>query len=396
MPEIQLIRRGETLRSFEVEAGQSLFSELIRYYIPPSSVVALLDDRPVSIFKDISPQDTYEVRLLEGYDIQQHRQFYELDGPDDTVSRRHLTMNDRGEISQTANHLDGSSYIDSIEEVVNETAEHYELFTPDDRVLVAVSGECDSASMLLALSALESRLDIEIEPITLEEPRGSEEGAIRHARNLANDLGLDHRLIELDEIESVYGISSSIRDAFDLLTESSYRHQIITILDTVHRRMFEEVAEDEGFDRICLGSHSTEFVAGILNSITTGIDQNVGNVPKRRAGPFTYVYPVALLGKAELAIYHWHKSGELPPTSHQNMWDVVPSEQSFIYYISDILQTFWPDICTWLVEGSQDSGTLSTPDEFVRCCNCEKYILGDGGGANQCIACKAFSEVGAL
>lgn len=393
MPDVELVRRGSCVDRFGVEPGASLFGILLSRGIPPASALVLADGEPVSVFASVVEGASYTVRIPEGYDIQQHRRSFDQDPPADAVyTSRRLSFGEEGDIDQVVDHHDAAGLVAAVERTIHDTVTHYDLLSSGESVLVGLSGEGDSAAMLLALSALRSELDIQLEAVTLAEPRGAEPAAHEHATELAAELGVPHRTVGLETIQDLYRLERPVREVFSDIEASDYRTQQITVLESVHRRLFEHVAAETGAEHVCLGSHATEFVAGILNAFLTGTERRRGGIPEHRTGPVSYVYPVALLDKVQLSLYHYVRTGDFPPASAQNMWDAMPAEQSFIYHLADTLRSYWPGVEHWLIE-SHRSRSDDSPT-FGRCDHCEKYVPQTAPA--RCLACRAFAAVDAL
>jgi len=391
MPAIEVVRRGESVDRFSIEQGVDLRRVLLERNIPPASVLVIEEGNPVSVFTQTKPETAYTVRILEGYDIQSHRALYGQRPPTGTMcTDRRLSFTEDGDVEQTVKHHDASGLVAAVEGRVSDTIEHYDLVTSGDRLVAALSGEGDSAAMLLALSALQSELDVALEAVTLTEPRGAEPRGSDHATSLAESLDVPHRTVGLETIEQVYDLEMPVREAFTAINDSAYQDRQIAVLETVHRRLFEHVATDA--DHICLGSHATEFVAGILNSVLMGTEGRLGGIPQHRTGPVSYIYPVALLDKVELSLYHRARTGEFPPTSAQNMWNETPTEQSFLYYIADMLRSYWPGVEYWLIESHRSRSTNNRGVE--QCDTCRKYTPRNE--KEHCLACRAFAAVDAL
>lgn len=393
MPTIELVRRGTTVDNFQVKSGQPLFVELIARHIPPTSVVITRDGNPISAFTTTVDGTRYVVDLLEGYDIEQLRELHNVSTEPKAVHTSRTISFNEGDLTHTVEHFNKSEFISHVETLFQDTIDHYGLISPGDQVLIALSGESDSAATLLGLEALQSSLDIDIAAITIEEPRGNEDGAFKYASELTDELGIEHYTLDLSNLEEIYGMKDSIRTIFNRLPESRFDDRVLSVLETVHRHAFEVVAEREGFDLICTGKYLTEFVAGTINSITSGVQTR--NIPKAQVGNLAYIYPAVYLDKVELALYHRFRTGTDTPTSQQNMWDTMSSDQGHMYYLADMLRSYWPGIGYWLVESQRKMAPNRSANEYHRCPSCGKYVL-DKTNDKHCLACKAFETVGAL
>lgn len=395
MSTIELLRRGTPIADFSVSAGGSLFDCLIAHHIPPKSVAVTCNGNQLSVHTQLIHNEHYVVNLLEGYDIQSIRKLYSSNPEPETIHTDHqLSFDENGSFLNRIEHHDEESFLTHVERRVYDTVKHYDLLSSGQSVLVGLSGETDSAGMVLALSELESELNIDLEAVTMKEPRGEASAGFRYAQTLAEEFDIPHRTVELDEIESLYGLETNIRSVFKQLGSSTYDKQTVTVMDTVHRRVFEYIAAQQEFDRICLGEHLTEFVSRILDTTITGIKTQ--SLVRNQVGPHTYVYPVALLDKVTLALYHELRTGTKTPTSSQIAWDSMPDEQNYSHYLADMLRSYWPGIGHWLIETQYRSTSPYDQDAFECCSNCGKHILKNSDGPNQCLPCQAFEAVGAI
>lgn len=394
MSEISLYRRGAFVETISATPGDLVFTELIANHIPPASAIIIRDDRPVSVFTPVASDAEYEAHILEGYDVQSCREFHATRADDGAVyTDRRFAFDERGQVAPVVRHLQRNEFEHFLEDRVEGTMAHYGLAKSDDRLLVALSGEGDSSAMLRILRRIQDEWGFDLEAVTMQEPRGSESGSFEHATELTSELDVPHRTVELAELSELFDLSMPVREAFDRIERREDGHDIITVLETVHWRVFEHVAEEGDFDRVCLGAHLTEFVAGVLNAVVSGTQSELSGVPERRVGPFEFVYPVALCDKSELATYTLLRDGSLPRTSEHNSWEAMPSERGFLYYFADMLRTYWPGIGHRLIETTlvgDESG-----EDFVRCEHCGKYRRHTRSG-DVCVACEAFSAVDAI
>lgn len=395
MATLTIFRRGECVDTLDAAPGETLFNNLLAEQIPPTSVIVIQNDQPVSVFDSVSKSANYDVHILEGYDINSCRKLQRIRTSDNQVYTDRRLIFNNSTIEQDIQHLSEDEYSDYIENKAQDIITHYGLISNGDSVLVALSGESDSSAMLRVLAQLQDDLGFDIQTVTLREPRGVETDSFQHAKSLSSELNIPHRIVDKKEIEQIFNMSISVQEAFERIGSSKYQNDTITILETVHWKIFEHIADSNNHNSISLGAHLNEFVAGFLNAVTAGTHNNLGGTPKRQIGPFRYIYPVALLNKPELATYNILKEDKFPPTSQQNSWNVMPSEQSYLYYLSDMMRTYWPGIGHWIIENSLSTGTPYTEDDFIQCSKCEKYIL-KRSEEEMCIACKAFRHVDAV
>ncbi len=378
-PVIFCDRQGgrESLQPFE---GETLYSLLVRHFIPPSSVIVLRDSVPVADGTPIHRDRQYEAHLIEGYDIKGIREAYrkltsaQTNGNSPSFSRRHLGFGMNGSLDTEQADLSLEELSADVEQRVIETLRQFHLIRAGDKIVVGLSGGVDSSSLLLILKAATEQIDFQMEAITFEDFDSRSSSTFRHAHQLAKEFDLQHNLIPAKLIEQTFHLNTSLHAILEELMTTSVAHLVMYIDHHTTRRALEVYAKTEGIGIIALGLHTTDLIAGLLNGWTTGY--YVADLPKRTVGDVNYIYPLAFISKRELHLYHLHKTGALARHSQPNQWELFPQDRNYYYYLADELQRLWPGMEDMLFTAHNWRVKKDRPPKYEVCCNCGSHVLG--------------------
>ncbi|MFB3765033.1 MAG: TIGR00269 family protein [Methanotrichaceae archaeon] len=98
-------------------------------------------------------------------------------------------------------HLCASHFIEDFDERVEVTLEKRHMVEEGDRIAVAVSGGKDSIALLYALNSILTGMDVKIFAITVDEGiKGYRDDTIRSAKRIAEDLGIEHRIVSFRDL----------------------------------------------------------------------------------------------------------------------------------------------------------------------------------------------------
>lgn len=373
MPVVELVGRDGDTTPLPATAGESLQDVLIRASVPPESVIPHSDGEPVSEFRQIEPGHRYELVLIEGYDLDSITHLYDdrVASPEVVHTKQRIRIDADGDVSGSRDDLDSTGLTDYVERVLLETLTHYDLVDTGDSVVLGLSGELDSSSLAVALEAIRPELPpLDLAAVTVNDVTSLDgsSSAVDHALELAEDLGVEHHVIGRDRVRDLYDLNLPVADAFSVL-ERQYPDHTWAIHDQLLTRLLEDFATTNGFDRVCLGTHANDMVASFLDASVSGLE--MGSFPRHEAGRFTYIYPAVLLSKRELYLYYVLERGDFVEPVVANRWEHQPAEQSFLYYLADVVRSHWPGIEHWLVERGH-GGDGRSEDEYVECVNCAK------------------------
>ncbi|NIJ10491.1 hypothetical protein FHU38_000835 [Saccharomonospora amisosensis] len=325
----------------------------------------------------VSSDTDYTARLIEGYDIEGIRRLYdgELSTAGGQLSacqgllKRRLAVAPDGKLSMERAHLDNSAGALHVEETVVDTVERFSLLPEGSTVVLGLSGGVDSGSLLMLLSSYRRRhpsMNIRIQAATFEDFDSRYSETFSFASRLAKRFDIEHTLVEADKAERVFNLTRPVEQILLLLMESDDAHQAMYVDHHTTRRVLEVFADEVGSDTVALGLHTTDLLAGLLNSWTSGYD--IGPIPERQIGIYRYVLPLAFVPKRELHLYYADQLGHLPKQTTPNQWEFNPTDRNFYYYLADHLQWLWPGLQHWAftAHNAQASETVT----FETCENC--------------------------
>lgn len=402
-----LDRRGE-LHELPHSPGDTIAQALLRNGIPPTSVVVYrnVDESPVADDSPIIVDAGYTARLIEGYDIEGVRLLYSgvlgsvgLSTPTfEGLLKRRLVVAPDGKLSMERHHLEPLVNAGHVEETVFDTIRQFDLLPVGRSVVLGLSGGVDSGSLLMLLSSyrrLKSAPDIHIHAATFQDFDSRYSETFDFAARLADRFDVEHSLVEADSAVRVFHLTRPIEQILLLLMESDDAHQAMYVDHHTTRRVLEDFADGVGSDAIALGLHTTDLLAGMLNSWTTGYD--IGPIPERPVGDYRYILPLAFVPKRELHLYYANKLGHLPKQTIPNQWEFNPTDRNFYYYLADHLQWLWPGLQHWIFTAHRDRP--SDAAKFELCENCggaTRELPQAPAWSGLCDVCTLFDKHGWL
>lgn len=376
---LTLLDRRAGLHELTHNDGESVAQALLKNGVPPTSVMVyrsadeafMPDDAP------LAADSQYIARLIEGYDIAGIRDLYSAElrgdfpsGP--ALSRllaRRLAVNERGGLRMERLHLDEPSAARNVEQTVHETIDHFGLLPVGSSVALGLSGGVDSGSLLMLLSKYRDRVpdrQIEIHAATFQDFDSRYSETFHFAAKLANRFQVEHHLLDPETAEQAFHLTRPIAQILMLLMETDDAHLAMYVDHHTTRRVLEVFADSIGTSTISLGLHTTDLLAGLINSWTTG--HEIGGIPERAVGDYRYVLPLAFTPKRELHLFYAAELGHLPKQTTPNQWEFNPSDRNFYYYVADQLQWIWPGIQHWMFTAQAQA--LPSGAAFDICENC--------------------------
>lgn len=382
--------------------GERVGAVLFREGVPPSSVIVLRGKAPVSDDHLLVSGESYEAQLIEGYDLATIRAargaLAGVDGDAPYVQRR-LYLTPTGGLETERQPMDMDELAAYVEEIVYDTCAQFDLLPRGSSALLGLSGGVDSSSLLLALDAVRRRRgnDFEIVAATFEDADMRGSPTFSRARRIAHELGVEHVVIRAERAEEVFGLTGPLDEVLPALMETEYAHVAMYVDHHVTRRLLEVEADERGVDRIALGLHTTDLVAGLLNGFMTGYAS--GSLPSRTVGDRVYVYPLAFLAKRALHLYHLQRRGHLASHTEPNGWERHPTDRNYYYWLADALQELWPGHEHLLLAGQESRARGLAQLVYVTCTNCGASLLQQPFSAvedGECDVCQALRAVGLI
>lgn len=376
--------------------GETVASVLIRNHIPTSSVITTLDEKPVTEYCIINPEKDYTVKLIEGYDIGSIiSNVFNFDNSELNYTKRRVTFHLDGSLLNEAVPLNCDEVSEMVEENIKFAIQNYGMIDENDIVLVGLSGGVDSSSLLIALSKLSRELNFKVVAATFEDFDSLSSPTFTNAKALAEELGVEHTLIASDAIEKAFHLVKPLRQILPEMMSTKYSHYTMYADHHTTRRALELHCEKIGADKIVLGLHTTDLVAGLLNSYATGYQ--MADMFKRQVGEYTYIYPLMFVPKKELHMYYYYHKNKYAVHSYPNAWEINPKDRNYYYYLADCLQDVFPGIENYLYEAHSRMIQREIGTHFTRCKNCGSHILQQEYAplnSDLCDVCVAFGQLG--
>ncbi len=151
--------------------------------------------------------------------------------------------------------LCGRCFCRSIEDKVRGTISKYEMFEPKDKIMVAVSGGKDSASLLHILTKIEKAFpDASLSAVTVDEGiKGYRDEALKVARKNCQKLGVKHVVTSFKEM---YG---STLDEIVNMTRNRKKKELTpcSYCGVLRRRALNTAAREAGVDKLAT-AHSLD------------------------------------------------------------------------------------------------------------------------------------------
>lgn len=400
MPAVRFTDRTGVTETLRPEPGEQLAEMLLRHRIPPASVLTLSNGRPVADTVVLDEAATYEVSLIEGYDIASIRDVYSRLGDLDTdgaayVKQRIVLARD-GRLQPEAQSFNLDDLGEYVETTVRETCTAFNLLGDGSRVLVGLSGGVDSGSLLLTLATLRQVWpSLEIVAATFEDFDMGESPTFQQAAETAEIAQAEHVVAPAGLAEEIFKLKRPLSEVLPALMQTPDRHHAMYVDSHTTRRILEVVAERRGIDRIALGLHATDLVAGLLNGFMTGYPS--GSLPARTIREHTFVYPLAFLAKRELHLYFLRRAGRLAQHTSPNPWERDPLDRNFYYYLADHLQAYWPSLELMLIAGQERSSRAHGVLHYGTCSNCGSAYMQmplAAAATDECDVCRILRRAG--
>jgi len=378
--QLDLLDRLGISRPLTALPGDTVAQALLRNFVPPMTVSVELDGAPVPDSHRLAEGRRYVARLIEGYDLDAIRSLYLSDEGPDTGAyvKRRLIFTTDGKLRLEQTPLELPEVGQLVEDTIRATIRRFRLIQPGDTVVLGLSGGVDSGSLMLALGALleSGELPFTLVAATFQDIDSRNSDTFRKAKALASRFGVAHEIVPEDLADSVFHLTRPLRQVLPALMETEDAHQTMYVDHHTTRRALEVFAAGRDCSRIALGLHTSDLLAGLLNSLASGYQY--GGLPLRQVGDFRYLFPLTFVPKKELDLYYLHATGAVPKQSPPNPWEFNPLDRNFYYYLADHMQSVWPGVEHWLLTGGQSAGAEEVKESFVTCGNCGASLNSQG------------------
>ncbi len=375
---IFLFDRNGGKHTLPVTEGQHLWQALLQNMVPPTSVVIKVNGKIATDDVVLQGNDVIEAYLIEKYDISSlikvyNELFQKVPGEHkyDYVDK-FLSINESGMLKPLVSGFDLKNVVKDVEMKVNDTIKEFSLLDKGDNVLIGLSGGVDSTSLMMSLASQQTELGFSITTATVANYEVNE-ATFAHAAELSDKFNINHNIIEATTVESNFNLNLPLIDVYSKMMQSKFKHYTMYLDHHFMKRSLEVFADNNNILKIALGLHASDIMGGLLNGFVTG--HRMTDLPLKKIGNKNFIYPLAFILKKELFMYHFAKTGKEISHARPNEWEFVPLDRNLYYYISDILQMFWPGINHWAIAANKEVQKRLPEPEFLKCANCGTLFL---------------------
>jgi len=393
---IKFIDRLNNSTLIEVKEGDSIATALRNKHIPVNSVITILEGKPINENTIYDANNNYEVRLIEGYDIQSIiKKVYSNENYSEAYLKNRITFSKEGALIGEHIPMNCEEVSDMVEDNIAFTIENYRMIDKGDKILVGLSGGVDSSALLMALSTISKKMNFQIVAATFEDFDSDKSPTFKNAQNLASSLNIEHKLISAKIVEDTFNLNEPIKKILPQMMNTKYAHFAMYTDHHTTRRALEVYSKSIGAKKIVLGLHTTDLIAGLINSFTMGY--NIADMFKRDIGNITYIYPLMFIPKKELHMYYYYKKNKFAVHSYPNEWELNPKDRNYYYYLADEIQGMFPGIENYLYEAHSWRLRRQKTLNFTNCKNCGSNILQQEYelvNNEYCDVCLCFKQLG--
>lgn len=198
-------------------------------------------------------------------------------------------------------------FIRSVESIALKTVRKERLFSPGDRVMIALSGGKDSIALAHIISRIGRRHGMELFAVTIDEGvSGYREEGIAIAKKAAEELGLEHRVVTFKES---YG--HSLEEICRIAEERGLGLLGCSFCGILRRRLLNDTAAREGATKVATGHNLDDEAQTVMINLLRGDVSRLARLGakpvKLREGLVPRVKPLRYIPEAEIATYVYLK-----------------------------------------------------------------------------------------
>jgi len=217
-----------------------------------------------------------------------------------------------------------SCFRDSLERKVRRTVSHWDMFSPEDHVAVAVSGGKDSLTLLMILHKLAKRFPrTRITAVTVDEGiAGYREEAVDLATRYCRDLGIEHEVLSFEDLFGS-GLDDFLKNKQERMTACSY-------CGVFRRKAINLAAKKIGATKIATGHNLDDIVQTYMLNLFQGDAERFvrfSPVLKDPRGLFlTRVKPLCEIPEREIVMYGYAEGLQFQTASCPYMTEALRNE----------------------------------------------------------------------
>ena len=213
---------------------------------------------------------------------------------------------------------------ESLERKVRRTISHWDMFSPQDHVAVAVSGGKDSLTLLMILHKLAKRFPrTTITAVTVDEGiAGYREEAVDLAQSYCKEMGIAHHIVSFEELYGS-GLDDFLRRKHERLTACSY-------CGVWRRKAINLAAKKVGATKIATAHNLDDIVQTYMLNLFQGDAERFvrfSPVLKDPRGLFlTRVKPLCEIPEREIVMYGYAENLRFQTASCPYMTEALRNE----------------------------------------------------------------------
>lgn len=383
----------------EVRAGDRVRDILRACGIPQNGVLTTINGRTVSEeVAVIGADDDVEFRQVRHYDLditrQPPRRVYSVPHP---VYTKSVLFDQRGDLEVRSEQLDTFGFVEYVERAFVEGITIAKLIEPGVEIVTGLSGGRDSVSFLKLLERTREQLPpFRMTAVTVTgTPDWEEPATFRAAQIACEGLGIKQVLVDADAVQQTFQLNRPYVDVMNEIVASKWSSINMVVGHQTLRRMVEIEADRRGAGTVALGFNADDLVATLVTWFTSGF--RMGAIPKRRVGPFNYLFPLYHITKKELTLYLELVAPELNQQGAPGRFTTGPAERSIAYAVTDHLFDLWPGVDYYLFDAFDRIQLSLMPPNESACVVCgATYLLQEGvdNPPERCDVCTFFAKQG--
>jgi sulfur carrier protein ThiS len=398
MPKALLHYKDGGTEQFEIPPGIVIRDFLRSQGIPSNAVLTAINKDFVSENATVEANnDLVEFEQVRHYDLDVTRRPPRRDfgialAP---VYAKSVLFDHQGAIEVQSESFDKNSFPSYIETAFVESVTKQGLLFEGMHAAVGLSGGRDSVAFLTLLERSLKRLPrVSLTAITVTGlPDWDESGTFGAAIGACRNLGIDHIIVEAGAITERFALQRPFVDIMTEIVAGETGWMVMVATHHVMRRMIEVEAHKRNIDQIFLGLNADDLVASLVTWMTAGFQ--MGSIPVRRVGNFTYSYPLYHVTKKELTLYLKLVAPDLTRQGVPGRFTTGPAERSLAYAITDHLYDLWGGIDYYLFDAyARMAGyQIVRSEEMCGVCGAS-YTLQEGidNQAGICDVCTLFQR----
>ncbi|MDI9643599.1 MAG: TIGR00269 family protein [Candidatus Verstraetearchaeota archaeon] len=194
-----------------------------------------------------------------------------------------------------------------IERIVYKTVKREKLFSPEDRIMIALSGGKDSIALAHILSKIEKSYGTDVFAVTIDEGvRGYREEGVAIASDVASRLQIEHHVFTFKE---AYGYT--LEEICEIAKMKGIQLLGCSFCGILRRRLINRLALKLGATKVATGHNLDDEAQTFLINVFRGDVERIGRSRTKplvaREGFIPRVKPLRYVPEKEIAIYVYAK-----------------------------------------------------------------------------------------